>query len=77
MKVGLYLSVFAAIWCVAVLVKVAAVRSRSEPYTFRQWDGGLALRGTSLGRGGTYAFGGFAIILGATALIMLRLWMKV
>jgi hypothetical protein len=75
MKLGFALSLFAAIWCAAVLVKVLVVRSRREPYRFTQWDGGLALRGKELGAAGTAWFALFAIGLGAIALYQLVRWM--
>ncbi len=74
MKLGALLSTFALVWCIAVVLKVAGVRSRGEPYRFRQWDGGLMLRGTELGPAGTLRFLGFAIVLGAIAAYQLVRW---
>ncbi len=53
------------VYAIAILIKVAIVRSRGEPYQFRQWDGGLMLRGKSLGTKGTLAFAAAMAGLGA------------
>jgi hypothetical protein len=74
MKLGVLLSTFALVWCIAVVLKVAGVRSRREPYRFRQWDGGLMLRGTELGPAGTLRFLGLAIVLGVIAAYQLVRW---
>jgi hypothetical protein len=74
MKLGVALSLFALIWCIAVVVKAAGVRGRREPYRFRQWDGGLMLRGTELGPAGTLRFVMFAVVLGAIAAYQLVRW---
>ena len=76
MKLGFALSLFAFVWCVAVLFKVLAVRGRGEPYRFTQWDGGLMLRGKELERAGTLRFAGFALVLGAIAGYQLLRWMQ-
>ena len=44
MKQAALLSFLSLIWCVAVLIKLSAVRSRGQPYVFTTWDGGLMLR---------------------------------
>ena len=76
MKLGFALSLFAFVWCVAVLFKVLAVRGRGEPYRFTQWDGGLMLRGKELERAGTLWFAGFALVLGAISGYQLLRWMQ-
>jgi hypothetical protein len=77
MKLGPWFSVIACIWCVAILSKVITVRLRGERYKFTSWDGGLMLRGTELGAGGTYAFGMFVAALGGVSLWVLHAWSKV
>ena len=74
MQLGMALSLFALVWCIAVVIKVASVRSRGENYQFTQWDGGLMLRGKELGRSGALWFGAFAVALGAAALYQLVRW---
>lgn len=74
MKLGAALSLFALVWCVAVLVKIAVVRGRREPYRFTQWDGGLMLRGTELGTTGMAAFAVFTVVLGAVAAFQVVRW---
>jgi hypothetical protein len=74
MKLGIVLSLLALVWCVAVLVKVLAVRRRGESYRFSQWDGGLMLRGTTLGPNGMLGFTIMAVVLGAIATYQLVRW---
>ena len=74
MKLGIALSLFALVWCVAVLLKILAVRGRREPYRFTQWDGGLMLRGTTMGPRGMAWFAALAVVLGAVATYQLYRW---
>ncbi|HEX7699674.1 MAG TPA: hypothetical protein VF403_03105 [Kofleriaceae bacterium] len=74
MKLGIVLSLLALVWCVAVIVKVITVRRRGEPYRFTQWDGGLILRGTTLGPNGMVGFTIVAVALGAIATYQLARW---
>ena len=67
MKTAAILSLFSMIWCFAALVKIAGCLSRKEPYTFRQWDGGLMLRGQTMGRVGSMIFGAFCLACGIGA----------
>jgi hypothetical protein len=68
------LSLFAWVWCAAVLVKIVVMRSRREPYQFGQWDGGTMLRGKTLGSNGTIGMCIFVITLGAVATYQLVRW---
>ena len=74
MKLGIVLSLLALVWCVAVLVKVIGARQRGEPYRFAQWDGGLMLRGKTLGTNGVLGFAIMAVVLGAIATYQLARW---
>ena len=49
---GILLTV-SLVWSIAVLCKLTSTRSRRVPYVFTQWDGGLMLKGTELGKTGT------------------------
>ena len=71
MKTAAILSVAVLAWSIAVLCKLAAARSRGEPYTFTQWDGGLALRGRVLGRTGAIALAVFCLVLAGVSGYML------
>ena len=73
MKLGIALSVFALVWCVVVLFKIAAL-SRNEPYRFAQWDGGLLMKGVELGPRGKLGFALFAVVVGAIAAWQLVRW---
>jgi hypothetical protein len=75
MKIGAALSLFALLWCAAVVVKVAVVVGRREPYRFTQWDGGLMFRGKEVRGTGTAAFAAFAVVCGAIAAYQLVRWM--
>jgi len=66
-KQAALLSFLSLIWCVAVLIKLSAVRSRGQPYVFTTWDGGLMLRGRQLGRTGSTMFAAFCIAVGGVA----------
>jgi hypothetical protein len=74
MEIGIVLSLLGLVWCIAVLCKVASVRSRKETYRFTQWDGGLMMRGTELSPGGALWFALFAAAVGAVALYQLVRW---
>jgi len=63
MKTAGILSILILVWSIAVLCKLAAARSRGEPYQFTQWDGGLVLRGTVLGRTGAIVLAVFAVVM--------------
>jgi hypothetical protein len=71
MKTAAILSVAVLVWSLAVLCKLALARSRGEPYTFTQWDGGLVLRGRVLGRAGATGFAVFCVVLVAVSASML------
>jgi hypothetical protein len=45
-----------------------------SPYRFTQWDGGLMLRGTTLGPNGMLGFTIMAVVLGAIATYQLARW---
>ena len=74
MQLGIALSLFALVWCIAVVIKVIGTRSSREPYQFRQWDGGLMMRGKTLSPSGALWFGAFAIALGLIAAYQLERW---
>ena len=67
MKTAAILSFVSLIWCIAVLVKLGSCLSRKAPYTFSQWDGGLMLRGQTIGRVGTTVLGVFCVACGSGA----------
>ena len=58
-----YVSVMAAIWCIAVLVKVVETRGRSASYQFSWWDGGTMFSGKELGASGSWLFAMFSMAL--------------
>jgi hypothetical protein len=59
------------IWCLAVLVKLGSCAMRRAPYTFTSWDGGLVLRGQTIGRVGTATLTAFCIACGGFAAYLL------
>ena len=67
MKTAAIFSFVSMIWCIAVLVKLGSCMSRKTPYTFSQWDGGLVLRGQTIGRVGTTVLGVFCLVCGGGA----------
>ena len=67
MNTAAILSVVTLVWSIAVLCKLAGARARGVPYTFTQWDGGLALRGRVLGRTGAIALAVFCAALALVA----------
>jgi hypothetical protein len=71
---GQVLSLLIFLWCLAVVIKVAGVLSRREPYEFTWWDGGLMLNGKAMGRAGSAWFGVFALALGGFSARLLVLW---
>ncbi|MDB4956555.1 MAG: hypothetical protein JWO36_4124 [Myxococcales bacterium] len=76
MKLATLMCVMAMIWSAAVLLKLATARSRGEPYRFTQWDGGLMLRGTTLGGAGMVGFAVFVAVLGSIAAYELVHWAR-
>ena len=67
MKTAAILSFVSMIWCIAVLVKLGSCFSKKTPYTFSQWDGGLVLRGQTIGRVGTTVLTIFSLACGIAA----------
>jgi hypothetical protein len=65
------LAAFSAVFAVAVIAKVASIWKKPDArYEFKMWDGGLMLRGKSIGKNAALTF---AIVMTVLALALLYL----
>ena len=65
------LAAFSAVFAVAVIAKVATIWKKPDGrYEFKMWDGGLMLRGKTMGKNAALTF---AIVMTVLALALLYL----
>ena len=65
------LAAFSAVFAVAVVAKVASIWKKPDArYEFKMWDGGLMLRGKTMGKNAALTF---AIVMTVLALALLYL----